>query len=87
MVISSWLHCEANEFQDVRAVLFGVLALYEGIVDADTFRHRAWIDHLAGRDQVLDLQPCKALVGVAQGAGNGFQLVLREERHVGPHLP
>src|SRR3546814_11416922 len=55
--ISRGLHCQPNELQNVRAILFGVLALHEGIVDADKLRSGARIVHLAGGERVMDLRP------------------------------
>ena len=74
--ISRGPHCQPNKFQNVRAILLGILTFYEGIVDADALRPRGRICHLAGCDTVLDLRPCEVLIGIARSTGNGFQLIL-----------
>jgi len=76
------LYREADEFEDVRAVLLGVLAVDESVVNADTLRDGSRVRYFAACEQLLDFSAGQTGIRVAERSGDRLQLVLCEEGHL-----
>ena len=79
-------HGKADEFENVRSILLGVLAFCEGVVDPNAFRCGSGIRHLAGNKKILNFRACESSVRVAERTCYRLKLILCEYRHLRFHL-